>query len=76
MYGCSSVQNGLNSAVVFSGHNFCLGPTSFPGCPASLPATPRPSPISLSLRAEEELGLGALCVVQQEESEEVFVRSM
>lgn len=34
------------------------------------------SPISLGLRAEEELGLGALGVVPQEESEEVFVSSM
>lgn len=38
--------------------------------------TPLPSPISLSLGAEEELGLGALGVMPQEESEEVFVRSM
>lgn len=35
-----------------------------------------PSPVSLSLRAEEELGLGALRVVQQEEAEEVLVRSV
>ena len=47
-----------------------------PGCPPSLPPAPLPSPISLSLGAEEELGLGALRVVPQEESEEVFVRSM
>lgn len=40
------------------------------------PPDPLPSPISLSLGAEEELSLGALCVVPQEESEEVFVRSM
>lgn len=33
-----------------------------------------PSPVSLSFRAEEELGLGALRAVQQEEAEEVFVR--
>lgn len=59
-----------------SDHIFCLGTTSFPGCPSSLPTTPLPSPISLSFRAEQELGLGALCVVQQEKPEEVFVRSM
>lgn len=35
-----------------------------------------PSPISLSLSSEEELCLGALCVVQQEQTEEVLVRSM
>lgn len=61
---------------LFSRHNSCLGPTSFPGFQVSLPPTPPRSPISLSLRAEEEFGLGALRIVQQEESEEVFVRSM
>lgn len=61
---------------LFSGHTSCLGPTSFLGFQVSLPPGPLHSPISLSLRAEEELGLGALRVVQQEESEEVFVRSM
>lgn len=46
--------------------------------PALVPRPPRPpaGPGSLSLRAEEELGLGALRVVQQEEAEEVFVRSV
>ena len=44
--------------------------------PSSLPPTPLPSPISLGFCAEEELSLGALCVVQQEEPEEVFVRSV
>lgn len=45
---------------------------------SSRPPSPAPlsGPISLGLRAEEELGLGALRVVQQEESEEVFVRSV
>jgi hypothetical protein len=38
--------------------------------------TPVPSHISLSLGAEEKLGLGALCVVPQEEAEKVFMWSM
>lgn len=48
-------------------------------CPAVFPPSPQlplSSPISLGLCAEEELGLGALGVVPQEESEEVFVSSM
>lgn len=40
------------------------------------PPTPRPSPGSLSLSSEEEFSLGALCVVQEKETEEVFVRSI
>lgn len=40
------------------------------------PPTPVSSPVSLSLSAEEEFHLGALCVVQEKETEEVFVRSM
>lgn len=40
------------------------------------PPTPVPSPVSLSLSAEEEFNLGALCVVQEKETEEIFVRSM
>lgn len=51
----------------FADHTSRLGP-------APSPTTRRPG--SLSLRAEEELGLGALRVVQQEEAEEVFVRSV
>lgn len=44
---------------------------------SSLPPRNSPSsPISLGLRAEEELSLGALGVVPQEESEEVFVSSV
>lgn len=38
--------------------------------------TPVPSPVSLSLSAEEEFSLGALCVVQEKETEEVFVSSV
>lgn len=58
------------------GHVFCPGPSSLPGCLPTLPIAPLSSPISLGLCAEEELGLGALGVVPQEESEEVFVSSM
>lgn len=74
------LQSGTESIVLWlcSGHIFCPGPTSFPAVlpPPLPPPAPLPSPISLGLSAEEELGLGALCVMQQEESEEVFVRPM
>lgn len=48
-------------------------PSLLPSLP---PPAPLPSPISLGLCAEEELSLGALCVVQQKEPEEVFVGSV
>ena len=59
-YGCFLVPLPCQAAVL---------PTPNPLMPA-----PLPSPISLSLGAEEELRQGALGVVQQEESEEVLVR--
>lgn len=40
------------------------------------PPTSVPSPILLSLSAEEELNLGSLCIRQQEQTEEVLVSPM